>query len=373
MTVMVKPMVSEVFFTPAKTNGHSLLDKLKELMKTLPLSEIIKEKDKVAVKVHMGARGSTRFIRPIFVKEIVNSLKELKAKPFVTDTTTLYPGDRATPSGYYETACSHGFTEETLGCPVVIADDSCFKDVVLPTTGGRISKIKVAGGIGTADSLVVVSHVKGHDLAGFGGAIKNIGMGCLTKEGKSKVHEATKPDIISEKCIGCETCAKTCPWNCITINGKKASINEKKCRGCTSCLYSCPTSALYIPTEKKNRFQEMLASATSAVTAHFKDKIVYVNFILDVTPICDCAPFSDLPIVTDVGILASTDIVAIDKLSIDLVNEANEYPGSALCEKATAVGKSKFQILHGVDPYIQVFTAEKLSLGSTSAILRKSV
>lgn len=365
-------MVSEVFFVPAKTHGQSLLFKLKELMKTLPLNEIVKEKDKVAVKAHMGARGSTRFIRPIFVKEIVNLLKELKAQPFVTDTTTLYPGDRATPSGYYETARSHGFTKETLGCPVIIADDSCFNAVTLPTKGGQIQKIEVAGGIAEADSLVVISHVKGHDLAGFGGAIKNIGMGCLTKEGKFKVHEVTKPTLISDKCTGCGACAKTCPWGGITINEGKASINENKCKGCTSCLYSCPTSALYVPAEMKNKFQEMLASATSAVTTHFKDKIIYVNFILDVTPVCDCAPFSDLPIVPDIGILASRDIVAIDKLSLDLVNEAGVYPGSALHGKTNAKEKSKFQALHGIDPYIQVFAAEKLSLGSTEAILKKS-
>lgn len=370
---MVNFMVSEVFFVPAKANGYSLLNKLKELMKTIPLDEIVREKDKVAVKVHMGARGSTRFIRPIFVKEIVNLLKELKAQPFVTDTTTLYPGDRSTPSGYYETAHSHGFTEEILKCPVVIADDSPFKPEVLPTKGGQIGKIEVSGGIAEADSLVVISHVKGHGLAGFGGAIKNIGMGCLTKEGKSKVHEATKPVLISDKCTGCGACAKTCPWGSITIKDGKASINENKCKGCTSCLYSCPTSALYVSIEKRNKFQEMLASATSAVTTHFEDKIVYVNFILDVTPVCDCAPFSDIPIVTDVGILASRDIVAIDKLSLDLVNEAPVYPGSALCGKDTVEGKSRFQVLHGVDPYIQVFAAEKLSLGSTLIRVKKSV
>jgi uncharacterized Fe-S center protein len=367
-----KLMVSEVFFVSARSQGQSLLAKLKELMKTLQLREIIREKDKVAVKVHMGAPGSTRFIRPIFVKEIVTIIKELKAHPFVTDTTTLYPGERSTPSGYRETACSHGFTEETLGCPIIIADDPNFPSKVLPTKGGQFSKIEVAGAIAEADSLIVVSHVKGHDLAGFGGSIKNVGMGCLTKEGKSKVHKATRPLLISDKCIGCGACAKTCPWNCITINDGKASLNENECKGCTSCLYSCPTSALYVPTEKKNEFQLMLASAASAVAAHFEEKMASVNFVLDVTPVCDCAPFSDIPIVVDVGILASRDIVAVDKLSLDLVNEADIYPGSVLHEKSNVKGKSKFQVLHGVDPYIQVFAAEKLSLGSTQAILKKS-
>lgn len=362
-------MTSKVYLTSAEVNGKSLLTKLRELVESLPLSDVIDMNKSVVVKVHMGTKGCTRFIRPIFIREIVNTIKNMKTKPFVTDTTTLYSGDRSTSAGYYAVACSHGYVENVLGCPVVIADDSKFKPKTLPTKGGWISEVEVAGAIVEADNLVVVSHVKGHDLAGFGGAIKNLGMGCLTKMGKSQVHSATKPAILKNECVGCGVCIESCPSNAIIIRNDKAFIDQGKCKGCTSCLYSCPQGALYIPLESKIEFQKSLASAASAITEHFKGKIAYVNFIMDVTPICECAPFSNLPIITDVGILASTDIVAIDKVSLDLLNEATIYPGSILDRKDIQIGDSKFQALHGVDPLTQILAAEILGLGSTRSMV----
>lgn len=365
----VKPMPSEVYFTSAETKNRSLLNKLSKLVLATPIHNIVEAKDNVAVKVHMGTQGCTRFIRHLFVREIINAVKELEATPFVADTTTLYPGTRSTPAAYYETACLHGFAERVLGCPVVIADDKHFSPERLATMEGGIEEVEVAGAIAQADSLVVASHVKGHDLAGFGGAIKNIGMGCLTKAGKSQVHSATKPVLISDKCTGCGVCVKICPWNAITIHEEKAFIDSEKCKGCTSCIYSCSPLALYIPLEKKIQFQKLLASAASAIVKRFRGKILYVNFLMDVTPVCDCAPFSGLPIIPDMGVLASTDIVAIDKVSLDLVNSADIYPGSILDDKDVESSMSKFQVLHGVDPSIQVYEAEKLNLGSAQSIL----
>ena len=362
-------MASKVYFTSAEVNKKSLLNKLRELVMTSPIHKVVEAKDNVAVKVHMGTQGCTRFIRHPFVREIINVIKELEATPFVTDTTTLYPGTRSAAADYYETARLHGFVEQILGCPVVIADDKQFSPERLATMGGGIVEVEVAGAIAEANSLVVISHVKGHDLTGFGGAIKNIGMGCLTKAGKTQVHSATKPVLISDKCIGCGVCVKICTWNAITLYEEKILIDQEKCKGCTSCIYSCSQVALYIPLERKIQFQKLLTSAASAVVMRFKDKILYVNFLMDVTAVCDCAPFSGLPIIPDMGILASSDIVAIDKVSLDLVNKANIYPGSILDNKSIESSMSKFLVLHGVDPSIQVYEAEKLNLGSTQSIL----
>ena len=362
-------MAGEVYFTSAEARNRSLLNKLRQLVLASPIHNVVEAKDNVAVKVHMGTQGCTRFIRHPFVREIINAVKELEATPFVADTTTLYPGTRSTPADYYETACLHGFAEQVLGCPVVIADDKQFSPERLTTMDGGIEEVEVAGAIAQADSLMVVSHVKGHDLAGFGGAIKNIGMGCLTKAGKTQVHSATKPVLISDKCISCGVCVKTCPWNAITIHEEKAFIDPQKCKGCTSCIYSCSPLTLYISSEEKIEFQKLLASAASSIAKRFRGKILYVNFLMDVTPVCDCAPFSGLPIIPDMGVLASTDIVAIDQVSLNLVNNADIYPGSILDDKDIKFSMSKFQVLHGVDPSIQVYEAEKLSLGSTQSIL----
>lgn len=208
-------MGSEVYFVPAETDGKSLLSKLKDLVVALPLSELLTANERIAVKVHMGAKGCTRYLRPIFGREIINIIKELGMNPFLTDTTTLYPGDRWSSRGYSEIAIAHGFVEEVLGCQVVIADDSKHPSKILSTKGGRLSEVEVAGAIAEAEGLVVISHVKGHDLAGFGGAIKNVGMGCLTKSGKSQVDVATKPTVDLHKCTGCGLCTKVCLWDAI--------------------------------------------------------------------------------------------------------------------------------------------------------------
>lgn len=364
-------MKSKVYFTSAEVKEKSLLDKLSELIMSLPMEDTIETGARVAVKVHMGGKGCTRYLRPIFIREIVDLLRKLKSEPFVTDTTTLYPGNRWSVAECYENARLNGFVEDVLGCPVIIADHPKFRSKMLPTKSRKVREVEVAGAIAGADCLVVVSHAKGHDLCGFGGAIKNLGMGCLTKRGKTQVHDVTKPNLVKSDCVGCGDCVEACPWKAIKIQEEKAFIDQDKCTGCTSCTFSCSQRALYIPFRGKIEFQRLLAGAASGIAEHFVDRIFYVNFILDVTPLCDCAPFSNIPVVPDIGILASTDIVATDKASLDLIDQERVYPNSVLDGQNIETGRSKFQNLHGINPFIQVSTAEELGIGSTQFVLVK--
>jgi len=352
---------SEVFFFPYD-EGRAFLRGLRTLFSRI--DNVISAGDSVAVKVHMGEYGSSAYLRPPIVHRVCDLIKEAGGKPFVTDTTTLYPARRFTASQYLATAAFNGFTEESLGVPVVIADgeqgcDGEWVDIAKRIPDCSLDRIKIARGIFDADSMLVLSHVKGHDSSGFGGSIKNVAMGCVTKDSKAAQHRLNRGVIDLSKCTGCGQCVEACAFKALSLLEEKIARDEEKCMNCNTCLYLCPEGVFSLPPQAKEVFQVYLAHATAGVLSRFRSKVAFINFIQDVTPLCDCVAPSGLPVVPDIGILASTDIVAIDKACLDLIAQSKPLGEFANVSSPDILGK-----MNGTDSLIQIRTAQELDLGS---------
>ena len=353
--------MSEVYFLDYG-KCTSILEGMGDLFTKSSLDKVISPEKSVAVKLHMGERGNITYLRPFFVSRVVELVKKAGGKPFVTDTTVLYPAARGTVEGYLATATANGFTEASMGAPVVIADEGdegTVSTIESPMDGCELREVEIASRIYDADSLLVLSHAKGHDLTGFGGALKNLGMGCTTKKGKAAQHFANIPIYDNEKCTACGTCVDVCPPKCLSLVDEKIVRNDELCTGCSACLENCPQGAYHFPPRASERFQEHVAHAACAVLKNFKGKVGFINFIQDVTVLCDCAAPAGKPIVQDVGILASLDPVAIDKASIDLIDQAPLVVSPAPASPPDLLGK-----INGRDSFVQLRTAEKLGLGS---------
>jgi hypothetical protein len=317
---------------------------------------VVEKGDLVAVKLHMGELGNTGYIRPIFVRRVVDFIKKQGGTPFLTDTTTLYGGHRSTAIDYLETAAIHGFSISSMGCPVVIADGVRGEDAEQVTVGKET--IPVARGIFDADSLIVLSHFKGHGMAGFGGALKNLGMGCCSKEGKAWQHAASMPVHDPSACTLCLKCQSFCPVDAIGRDtGGGINIVYERCRGCGACTVLCDAGCFTIPSDNIAEFQRRLAVAAKAVFALFAEKSAFFNMLADITPRCDCCSFAGKPLVNDIGLLASRDPVAIDAASHVLV-----------CE---AAGTDVFENTHAIDGRAHVIEAERIGMGTQSFIIEE--
>jgi uncharacterized Fe-S center protein len=359
---------SEVFFFPYDTS-RAFLRGLRTLFSKV--GSVISAGDSVAVKVHMGEYGNSGYLRPPIVRRACDLIKEAGGKPFVTDTTTLYPVGRFTASQYLATAARNGFTEESVGAPVVIADgeqgyDGEPVDIPGQVSGCSLRKIKVARKIYDADSLIVLSHVKGHEQAGIGGSIKNVAMGCVSKESKAAQHRANRAVIDISKCNGCGQCVEACRFQALLLVEGKMVRDDEKCMDCSHCLYLCPEGVYSLPPGAKERFQVSLAHAAAGVLGRFQAKVAFINFIQDVTQSCDCVSPSGLPVVPDIGILASTDVVAIDRASLDLIARSQPLGKFAGISSADILGK-----INGTDSLIQIRIAHKLGLGSMEYQLKE--
>ena len=354
--------MSEVFFLDYSKKGNILWG-MKNLCTKSGILELIPKGGSVAVKLHMGELGNTTYIRPVFVRQVVDLIKKAGGKPFVTDTTSLYPGERDSKGKYLATAAFNGFVKESVGALVVIADRDGYEGIPVPVqsvvNGCRLREVKVATKIYQADFLLLLSHVKGHMITGFGGAVKNLGMGCVTKEAKREQHRMNPPLLDESKCNGCEACIELCPAKAITMREGKARRDVEKCIHCSTCLFVCPSDALFWERSNKEQFQVYLAHAASAVMDRFKGKLGFINFVQDVTPQCDCAAPAGKAIVPDIGILASLDPVAVDKASVDLIDQAPILLTSTPLIPPDRMGK-----IHQVDSLVQLAVAQRLELGS---------
>lgn len=365
-------MASQVYFTDMRSGSHkeSLPRKLRGIFERAAFSRLFGEGELVAVKLHFGETGNLGFIHPVLVRQVVDKVKENKGRPFLVDTNTLYVGSRSNSVDHLETALKNGFSYATVGAPLIIADGLFGKNFVeVEINQKNFKKVKIASDIFNAPSMLVMSHVKGHIATGFGGALKNLGMGCGNRGGKQMMHSVVKPEVNSENCTGCGTCLKWCPVEAISQKQerKKAVIDRDLCIGCGECTAACQYEAIKIRWQSEtDQLQErMVEFALGAVTSKEK-KTGYINFVINVTPDCDCHSWSDAPIVPDVGILASTDPVALDQASLDLINRQTGLVGTKLTTNYTP-GQDKFSgIRSKIDHTVQLKYAEEIGLGVRS-------
>ncbi len=354
--------MSKAFFTAAQGGKRSRLERVDKLFERAGFGELIDEGDLVAVKVHFGERGNTAFLSPLYARRVVDKIKEAGGKPFLTDANTLYVGSRANAVDHLVTAIENGFSYATVGAPLVIADGLNGHDYIeVEICGKHFEKVKIGSAIREADAIIALTHVKGHEASGFGGAIKNIGMGSGCRSGKQVMHSDLLPTIDSAVCSACERCVEWCPADAITV-ASAATIDYERCLGCGECTVTCPKGAIAINWKSDpGVFQEKMAEYALGVIKGKERKVGFMNFVIDVVPDCDCWSWSDAPIVPDIGIVASADIVAVDQASVDLVNAAEGIKGSRLSDPNA---EDKFGTLTGIDWTVQLAHAERLGLGS---------
>ena len=277
----------------------------------------------MALKVHFGEAGNTGFVQPQHMRVISDALKAKGAQAFLTDANTLYRGRRLNAQDHLALAYEHGFTNEVTGMNVVIPDDTNKDEVSSVQINQKFIKSAKLARIFTGPlPLLAVSHFKGHIMTGFGGALKNIGMGCATREGKLAQHCDVAPVVHSEQCIGCGACVQICPADAITIENMKSIVHKDKCIGCASCLAACPTMAMFIDFTAGDKVQDKLVEYAFAVLLGKKGRTGFINFAVKINKECDCWGMENPQIAADVGILASSDPVSIDKASFDLVNKS---------------------------------------------------
>ena len=330
---------AKVYFTDLRAkSGDNLLHKLERLIRTAGIDTIDFEKKMVAIKLHFGEPGNLSFLRPNYAKVVADVVKSLGGLPFLTDCNTLYVGRRKNALEHMDAAYENGFSPFSTGCQIIIGDGlKGTDDVEVPVEGGTyVKKAKIGRAIMDADVFISLSHFKGHEATGFGGALKNIGMGCGSRAGKMEQHNAGKPEVKTNKCVGCRQCAKQCGQDAISYGeDRKAFIDHDKCVGCGRCLGACNFDAIVNRNACANdELNAKIAEYSKAVLAgrpHF-----HISLVVDVSPFCDCHAENDLPILPDVGMFASFDPVALDQACADACMEQQPIPGSRLDENMHA-------------------------------------
>ncbi|MBW2369294.1 MAG: DUF362 domain-containing protein [Deltaproteobacteria bacterium] len=364
--------MSTVYFMDLRTTyQNNLITKLERLITAAGLDRIVSPRDQTAVKLHFGEPGNVAYIRPVFLRGIVSAIKRLGAVPFLTDTNTLYVGRRSTSATHISAAIENGFAYSVTQAPIIIADGlRGANEVSVPIDGKHFKSTQIAADIVNADALVAVTHFKGHPLSGFGGSLKNIGMGCASRKGKLSQHSDISPKVKRKKCIGCGTCVDHCSAKAITLESEKARIDPEICIGCGQCIITCPNEAIRVQWNSSMMlFQEKMAEYAAGALQNKTGKAFFITFITQVSPNCDCLPTNDAPIVRDIGILAGTDPVAMDQAAIDLVNQEPGLAGSCLTSHL-APGEDKIAgIYPKVDWQIQLDHAQFLGIGSRSYTL----
>ncbi len=359
-------MTSTVYFIDMRaTMQENFISKIGRLMETAGISQTVQERDLTAVKIHFGELGNAAFIRPVYLRKVVQAIKQTGGVPFLTDANTLYAGTRSDAPHHLTTAVQNGFAYAVVEAPLVIADGLRGKnETAVPINQKRFASVYIGTDIVEADALVSVAHFKGHELSGFGGTIKNVGMGCASRKGKLAQHSSLSPGI-GEPCIGCGECQDHCSQDAISMVAEKARIDADACIGCGECILICPNEAIEVQWNQSIPiFLESMVEYTMGVLANKAQKSLFINFITDVSPACDCYPTNDAPIVKNIGVVAATDPVAIDQASVDLVNAEPALAGSRLTAN-TDPGQDKFKgIYPKVDWEIQLDYAQRLGLGS---------
>ncbi len=358
-------MASRVFWADMRTSPQEgLVKKFARLLETAGLADRVGPGDLTAIKIHFGELGNHAYIRPIFVRPVTDLVKKAGGKPFLTDANTLYVGTRSDSASHLVTALRHGFDYTVTGAPLIIADGlrgGSHREIAVE--GGVVERAWIGREIAEAEAFISLAHFKGHELSGFGGAIKNTGMGCASRRGKLDQHSNVSPRVNDEKCVACGTCVEHCAHQAITLEDK-AVIDPDPCVGCGECILVCPESAIDIQWDMQiPDFQRRMVDYTRAVIAGKEEKCFFVNFLTNISPACDCYPHADAPLTADVGILAALDPIAIDQAAVDLVNQQPGNPLSQMGETCGA-GCDKFrEVYPRIDWTIQLDYGQKVGLG----------
>ena len=357
---------SKVYFADFRADHReNLLQKLERLVKQAGMLERIDFSNKyTAIKLHFGEPGNLSYLRPNFAKVIVDLIRKQGGKVFLTDCNTLYVGGRKNALDHLDAAYENGYNPFAVGCHVVIGDGIKGTDERwVPIDGEYVKEAKIGAAVMDADIIISMNHFKGHVAAGFGGALKNIGMGCGSRAGKMEMHSAGKPVISEKRCVGCGVCRKNCAHDAIAVTDKKAAINYDKCVGCGRCLGMCPMDAVRAASDESNDI--LVCKIAEYALAVLKDRPhFHISFVMDVSPTCDCHGFNDAPIIPDVGIFASFDPVALDKACMDAANAQKPVRNSKLGEAELDLG-DHFQTVHPTtNGIVAMEHGQKIGLGT---------
>lgn len=326
---------SKVYFTDFHTVafGDGLPAKLKKLIKAAGIGEIDMEGKFAAIKMHFGEMGNVSYLRPNYARAVVDVVTELGGQPFLTDCNTMYPGSRKNALEHLKCAWENGFTPLTVGCPLLIGDGlKGTDDMEVPVRGGEyVQNAKIGHAIMDADVFISLSHFKGHEMTGFGGAIKNIGMGCGSRAGKTEQHSSGKPQIEEALCRGCRRCGRECANQGLDFDSAagKMRVNQEHCVGCGRCLGACNFDAISFDNDSANYILNCkMAEYTKAVVDGRPG--FHISLVMDVSPNCDCHGENDVPILPNIGMFASFDPLALDQACVDACLSASPMPGSQL-------------------------------------------
>ena len=362
-------MTPKVYFTDFCTGtSETLPQKLARLVMQAGLDQIDFQDKFVAIKIHFGELGNMAHLRPGYARVIVDLIKDLGGKPFLTDANTLYVGSRKNALDHIETAYLNGFSPFSTGCHVLIADGLKGTDeVAVPVNGGEYVKEALIGrAIMDADIVISINHFKGHEEAGFGGALKNLGMGSGSRAGKKDMHDACRPVVDKEKCVACGACAKICAHGAPNLTDEGVMhIDWNKCFGCGRCLHVCPVKAIEADDHDASLYLNYKIAEYAKAVVDGRPNF-HITLVRDVSPYCDCHAENDVPIVPDVGMFASFDPVALDLACAEAVLKQPVMPGSQLAK----ANRPDLDNLTGVFPHTawraQIEHAKKIGLGEDS-------
>ncbi len=353
---------AEVLFVPLEgsSSGEDRIRAVEQILSALSFNEVFQERDKIAIKLHVGEEHNDTHIKPELAAKAVDAVKKAGAYPFLTETSTLYRGMRSDAIHHLMHAFNNGFTYENVGAPFIMADGLTGNtEIEVPINGEVLKQVNIAREVHFAHGLVTLNHPTGHPGSGLGACIKNLGMGLASRIGKLRQHSSVKPFIKEENCVLCRQCIKWCPEDAIIEKNGKAHIIEEKCIGCGECLAVCRYDAVsYNWGAESSELQKLMTEHALGVVADKRDKCIHINFLIDMTAGCDCYGVKQEPVTPDVGLLASFDPVAVDQATLDAGRDRN---GKTLPEAA----ESK------LDPSVQLIHGEKIGLGSRSYRLKE--
>ncbi len=351
---------------------ENILQKMRRLLINAGMKKIDFTDKFTAIKIHFGEPGNIAFLRPNFAKVVADMVKECGGRPFLTDCNTLYVGGRKNGLDHLDAAFTNGFSHFSTGCHIIIADGlKGLDEAYIPVKNGELVKeAKIGHAIADADIIISLNHFKGHESTGFGGALKNLGMGGGSRAGKMEMHSEGKPNARPDLCIACGACQRNCAHSAISIipctgnkKGKTASVNHLKCVGCGRCIGACPTDAMEAGFDNSNEVLNKKIAEYAAAVVQDKPSF-HISVVMDLSPNCDCHSENDAPFAPDVGIFASFDPVALDQACADAVNEQPVLKGSCL-DGVQDSFHDHFKNIHPeTDWHSQVEHAEKIGLGT---------